>query len=277
MKLKYKKIILLTTMSTMGIGLLTLSVSHDKSKAEVSSSPKAAAEVMAENFTTEESAVADTELNENNALEEETELQETPMLAAEPSVSPTPDVTSVPAALPVYAIEQEGTYPEIDQLIKDYYTAENNRDLKALKSLLSDPTNADTQEELQQKTEYIEEYKSIKTYTKKGYIEGTYIVYAYSEIKFTSINTPAPGLAQFYIITGDDGKLKIFSGEMNEETSAYYAARNSDEDVTTLIEMTEKKSDEAKKSDEDLYNFWKSMNDMTNNSTSDDSTQGDTN
>jgi hypothetical protein len=34
MKLKYKKMILLTTMSTMGIGLLTLSVSKGSSKAD---------------------------------------------------------------------------------------------------------------------------------------------------------------------------------------------------------------------------------------------------
>jgi len=36
MKLKYKKIIILTTMSTMGIGLLTLSISQDKPKTELS-------------------------------------------------------------------------------------------------------------------------------------------------------------------------------------------------------------------------------------------------
>jgi hypothetical protein len=69
-------------------------------------------------------------------------------------------------------------------------------------------------------------------------------------------------------VTGEDGKLKIFSGEMDEETKAYYDARNNDEDVAELIEMTDKKSDEAIKSDEDLQSFWESINELANKSNS---------
>ena len=42
--------------------------------------------------------------------------------------------------------------------------------------------------------QYIEEYKNIDTYSKKVR-RGSYIVYAYHEIKFSSINTLAPGLS----------------------------------------------------------------------------------
>jgi hypothetical protein len=160
--------------------------------------------------------------------------------------------------------------------MQDYYTAKNNRDLKTLKTLLSDPSQADSQEDLQKKTEYIEEYRNIKTYTKKGFKEGTYIVYVYHEIKFTSINTPAPGLAQFYIITDADNKLKIFSGTKDPETQAYYDQRNEDEDVAALIEMTNEKGKKAIKEDEDLLNFWKSIDEMANSSGT-DAAEGDGN
>lgn len=264
MKLKYKKIILLTIMSTMGIGLLTISLGHDKTDAKENLSSVAA--VNAD--VTEETAV-------EKIGDTETQLADT--MAVEPTVTPTPTVAPTPTPLPVYAIEKEG-YPEIEQLIKDYYTAKNNRDVKALKALLSDSSKADSQEELQKKTEYIDDYLSIKIYTKKGFEKDTYIVYAYHEIKFTSINTPAPGLAKFYIVTGDDGKLNIFSGEMDAETQGYYDARNSDEDVIKLIEMTDKKSDKAIESDEDLLNFWKNIDEMAGNiSTDQTNAEGDTN
>lgn len=231
MKLKYKKIILLTTMSIMGIGLLTLSVDNGKSSAQ--ENKKAVQETLAD-----------------------PQVSETPSVI----VVATPTVTSVPSPtpLPVYDIEKD-KYPEINKLFQDFYKAKTDRDIDAIKNLLSDPTKVDSQDDLQKKTEYIEEYTGIKTYVKKGYVDGTYITYVYHEIKFTGITTPAPGLSKFYVITDSNGKLKIYSGEMDAETKAYYDERNNDEDVAALIKMTNKKSKEAVKNDEDLQDFWNSI------------------
>lgn len=256
MKLKYKKIILLTTMSTMGIGLLTLSLSHDKTDAQENVMKDTTVQsVMSEETVVENETLAMADAAVTESLTKEAVSEEAP--------TQTPDPTPTP--VPVYAIEEEG-YPRISQLVQDYYTAKNNRDIEALKSLLSDSTQADTQEELQQKTEYIDDYRNIKVYVKQGYIEGTYIVYAYHEIKFTGINTSAPGLAKFYIVTDGNGDVKIFSGTMSEEEQVYYDERNSDEDVIALIEMTDEKSDKAIESDEDLLNFWKNIDEMASTS-----------
>lgn len=263
MKLKYKKIILLTTMSTMGIGLLTLSLSHDKAGSEESLSLKAkTASILSDETAVEESGM---------------DLGTASSFAVQPTTTPSPTPLPTPAPLPVYDIEKEG-YPRITKLIKEYYSAKNNRDVDSLKTLLTDPSKVDTQEELQKKTEYIDDYRNIDIYVKKGYEKGTFIVYAYHEIKFTSINTPAPGLAKFYIVEDADDNLKIYSGNMDEETQVYYDERNSDEDVIKLIEMTDKKSDEAIEKDEDLLNFWKNIDEMASNaSKSQTQAQGDTN
>jgi hypothetical protein len=248
MKLKYKKIILLTTMSTMGIGILTLSVSQDRPKAE----ERAATTMLSAEVLPEEN----TEQNELFKAAEES--------IATTMVEATPTETPTPTPIPVYPIEEAGTYPEIDALFESYYNAKNSRDIDTLKSILSDPSKVESEEQLQTKTEYIEDYRKIKTYTKKSFKEGEYVVYVYHEIKFTSINTPAPGLAKFYVITDESNKLKIYSGALEPETKAYYDERNNDEDVIALIEMTDEKSDKAIEKDEDLKNFWESIDAMAN-------------
>ncbi len=264
MKLKYKKIILLTTLSTMGIGMLTLSVSKDRPRAEENTGVKAVYEENEDNsdLAAGEKGTDVTALNENAAF----------------SLTTTPTPIPSPTPIPIYSIEEPGTYPEIDTLFESYYNAKNNLDIETLKSLLSDPDAATSEEELQMKTEYIEDYRKVKAYTKKGMTEGTYIVYVYHEIKFTGINTSAPGLAKFYVVTGADNKLKIFSGEMDADTKAYYDVRNQDEDVAALISMTDEKSKQAIEKDEDLQNFWESIDKMANqkDETADAGTSGDT-
>jgi hypothetical protein len=247
MKLKYKKIILLTTMSTMGIGILTLSVSQDGPKSQGSSIQ----------------TILNTEIAEDKvATEDNTLMAAADSTAARMAEAATPTPIPTPTPVPDYPVEEKGTYPEIDKLFETYYTAKNNRDIKTLKSIISDPTKVESEEELQARTEYIEDYKNIETYTKKGLKEGTYIVYVYHEIKFTSINTPAPALSKFYVVTGEDNKLKIYSGEMDAEEKAYYDACSEDEDFVALAELTDKKSTKAKKKDEDLASFWKSIEKM---------------
>lgn len=263
MKLKYKKIILLTTMSTMGIGILTLSVSQDSTKAQESLKTTTTMEagLLAENETTDV-------VTSRMALDSDTQ-------AAAEEVTTTPSPSPTPTPIPVYNIEKQGTYPEIDKLFETYYKAKNNHDVDTLKSILSNPSKADTQEQLETKTEYIEEYRNVKTYTKKGLEEGTYIVYVYHEIKFTSVNTPAPGLAKFYVVY-EKNKPKIYSDDIDGELKEYYDARNNDEDVIALIEMTNKKSEQAKSEDEDLQNFWENIDKMASKA-SDSEGQGDSN
>jgi hypothetical protein len=256
MKLKYKKIILLTTMSTMGIGLLTLSISHDRPKAEDSLNPTAI----------EASLLSDgTDLAKTLGAETMDAIA-TPLPTSAPTPSPEP------TPLPVYDIEKDA-YPEIQKLFVNYYAAKNSCDVGKLESILSDPTKVETLDQLKSKTEYIEDYRNIKAYTKKSAQEGTYIVYVYHEIKFTGVNTPAPGLAKFYLLTDNDGNLKIFSGEMDPSIKGYYDARNDDKDVQNLIEMTNEKSEKAKDKDEDLANFWNDIDKMATKAN--DTAQGD--
>ncbi len=237
MKFKYKKAILLTAMSTMGIGILTLSISNDKTQAHEKKEVKSSMEA---------SLLSDTQSGADNLT-----------VTVTPSSTPIP----TPTPFPVYDIEKESN-AEIEKLFKDFYAAKNERKIDAIKELLDDPTKVDSQDKLEKKTQYIEEYRNIKTYAKKGFEQGTYIAYVYHEIKFTGIKTPAPGLAKFYLVTDEENNLKIFSGDLDTVTQEYYDQRNEDKDVVELIDMTNTQSQEAKKADKDLNNFWNNINEL---------------
>jgi len=242
MKLKYKKIIMLTTISTMGIGLLTLSISQDSSKAKESLNP-----------SKQESTLLRTEdVSESNELEVSDIALE---LTEAPTPSLTPIATPTPTPFPVYDFEEAG-YPEIEAFVKDYYVAKSICDIEKIKAMSSDPSKVMTLEELQKETEYVEDYRNIKCYVKKGIEEGSYIVFIYSEIKFNGIVTLAPGLSRDYLITDSEGNLKSFWGEMDPELRAYYDERLEDADVKELRAYTEEKALEAKKADESLKTLW---------------------
>jgi hypothetical protein len=74
-----------------------------------------------------------------------------------------------------------------------------------------------------------------------------------------NIDTPAPAITQFYLITEEDGSYRIFSGEFDEETWEYYNARKQDADVQKLSEETDKKVEKALAKDETLKIFWNKL------------------
>ncbi|NLL73454.1 MAG: hypothetical protein GX237_07995 [Clostridiales bacterium] len=257
MKLKYKKIILLTSLCIMGIGLLTLSISQSKPKAEDGiNSDGQLAKVQDEKNNKEAFAMS--------ALNLEPEVDVT--LETTPTPSPTPIPTPTP--IPVYPLEEvEG----MDEFIDEYYIAKTAIDVDKLKTLYLNPSKVETREQLQKLVQYIEEYKNIKTHTKRGIDEGTYIVFAYHEIKFSSINTLAPGLSKFYVTKDSNGEFKIISdSDMTPIEEEYYNARNYDEDVQELISKTNENGEKAKEKDEDLMIFWSGLDELANQNSAGD-------
>ena len=148
MKLKYKKIILLTTLCTMGIGLLTLSISQGSPKAQEKNSTgkhvvAEAEEGDADSLTM--SAMADT-------MDDNEDESATPV----PTLSPTPIPTPTP--IPIYPLEEmEG--------LSRFYIAKTAIDMDKLKSLYINLTGRKQRADSED-IQYIEDYRNVKTYTK---------------------------------------------------------------------------------------------------------------
>jgi hypothetical protein len=234
----------------MGIGLLTLSISQDKSKLD-------------EQISATSGIVADAQVSEDgddllavSAIEDTSDNTEDIEVTPVPTLSPTPIPTPTP--IPVYPLEErEG----LDAFIEVFFNAKATSDVDKLKSIYFDPSKVESREQLQKLVQYIEDYRNVKTYSKKSFEEGAYIVYAYHEIKFSSINTLAPGLSMFYVITDENGNFKIVS-DMEPEVEEYFNARNQDEDALELINNTNAKAEEAKAKDEDLMIFWNGLDEL---------------
>jgi hypothetical protein len=234
MKLKYRRAFLLVLLSTMGMGILTLSFSPDHSNKKDGS-----IEVVNNG----------TENNETLNSSGGTDITPSPALFPTQTPSPTPSPTSIPTPtpLPVYPLEDKG-YPKIKALMEDYYADKINCDPDKIKNILSNPADVPSVEQLQADVMYEEKYQNIKCYVKKSFKADEYIVYVYYEIKFLNIDTPAPAVDRFYVITDSSGKIKIFSGKLDDVCQVYYDDRLKDDDVQILITETNEKGEKAKES-----------------------------
>ncbi len=222
MKLRYKKAILLSLLSTLGMGILTLSVNpnHSQNVSTVASQDKS---------------------NEAGKNQEE--------------LTPSPTVSELPAQLPVFSFEKDGN-AEITELINKYYKAKLHCDRDSIKSLLTDTSQVASQQQLKKNISFIEGYKDIKCYVKKSFRNNEYIVFVYQNIKFYNINTTAPALDEFYVVKDLSGKMKIFSDDFDEKTKQYYRDRINDEDVVKLIKETNNKITNARKKDKKFKEFY---------------------
>ena len=120
-------------------------------------------------------------------------------------------MNSRPVSGEAYVPEKEfaiDAYEEVNELIHTYFEAYVNADAETL-SMLATPMSEMELSYIDVMTQYYEEFRNIKCYTKHGLSKDSYIVAAYYEIKFIDIEQTAPSLVLFYVQTNKDGDLYI--------------------------------------------------------------------
>lgn len=237
MKLKYKKIILVVTMSTMGIGMIMLSVGGktDKKKQD-----KPATTVVRE---IQETA-------DGNLATDDTKIK-----------SP---VTLIGTAGD--GVLRLDAYPAINDLVKNYMTAKTSCDFNTLKSLVNDTTMIN-EEDLRAKSEYIEGCENIASYTLNGPTENTFVVYVYEDLKILNVNTLAPGMTRLFIKLDESGNPYIYLGAIDDDTQKFIEATAENKAVGEVIEACNTKLEEAITKDPDLKKF---VEDRSGTGTTDD-------
>jgi hypothetical protein len=244
MKIKYKKMIIMVSMCTMGIGLVTFSVSRPSGKS-----------------TTPVEKMLDTANASDESSESVEGTQEVMSASVEPTTTPATteeaSTETMEAAIANNPLEKNA-YKDINALIKKYLNAKLKGNIDTFKPLVND-TSYINLTDIERKTKYIEAYKNVACYTKKGPEEGSYVVYAYHEVKFTSIDTLAPAMNEFYIKSDKNGDPYIYLGEIDNNTEKYLdAVRNSD-DVMDLIYTVNDKLQQAVKNDSALFDFYSKL------------------
>lgn len=155
--------------------------------------------------------------------------------------------------VPEEALEKDA-YPEVNNLVKQYYQALVDGDMDAIKKIKN---YVDEEEELKivKKSEFIESYPSLVVYTKKGPEEGSFLAYVQYEVKFIDIESTAPGLNTMYICTKEDGSYYINSGELEESNVEYMKTISLQNDVVNLFNTVQVAYNDIKTQDENLSAF----------------------
>ena len=163
------------------------------------------------------------------------------------------------AEIPVPAADlQVDAYPDVNALVNSYFSAMAAGDTDTLSTICSN-LDDEAKIRIQKKAEYTESYDSFKCYTKPGPINNSYIVFAYYQIKFTNIDTKAPGLTSLYVCTNDDGSLYVYNGDLPENISNYIKAVAAQDDVVALLSQVDQEYTAATDQDKTLKAFMEAL------------------
>ncbi len=135
---------------------------------------------------------------------------------------------------------QEDAEPTVSELITNYYTAYANGDVATITTLAT-PVSEREQGYISLFSQYVDAYQNLKFYTLEGTERGSYLVSVYVDVKFTGVDTLAPGLDFFYVRTNEEGALYI------DNLYSQYNLKNKDNaldtEVYTLIQEFQQRED----------------------------------
>lgn len=149
---------------------------------------------------------------------------------------------------------EKDAYPEVNELMKKYYTAAAAGDVDTVATLR---TGIDDKEKItiQKKSEYINSYPSITCYTKKGPIEDSFLVYVYYEVVLEGFEERIPALNVWYVCKNESGSYYINEELQDERVTEYCKVISVQDDVVDLSNTINVKFNEIMASNEELALF----------------------
>lgn len=223
MKFKYKKIILIISMCTMCIGMVTiyLTTPSDGKNKKNSNGTDGGGNTFA-------------------VMSEDATLMDEAGLSAKKSELKNNEVE------------------EIDALVTNYLKGMLTCDLVTLGDIVTDVESIDVVD-MQGKQKLIEQYENIECYTLDGLKDGEYLVYYYNEVKFSGIDTAAPGLNRLYIMT-ENGHQKIVTGHLRQEVQDFIEEADQSDEVQQIINTVNYKLEQAINEDDNLRELYANLN-----------------
>lgn len=159
------------------------------------------------------------------------------------SVIPVPDVPL-----------EENAYPEINELLQNYYKAMADGDIDTIASLKSYTSDVE-KIRIRKKAEFIESYPKVDCYTKIGPMADSYIVYVYYETKFFGYDEEVPGIHSYFVCRNEAGNYWLIDGEIDENVENYIAAISAQDDVNDLFMRADVEYKDIINSNEELSAF----------------------
>ncbi len=183
--------------------------------------------------------------NERTKLEKEAEIVAANATDAE-------EVVNLSITIPDIPLE-ENSYPEINELITNYYKAVAEGDIEAATAIDVDLDDL-SKIRIEEMSKYIDYYDTVKVYTKVGLTEGSYVTYVYVEVKFKDLETLLPGFQTYYVVKEND-KMIIKKNDLDENVYEYIKAVSLQDDVVDLNNKITVEFNDLIASDKELEEF----------------------
>ena len=130
------------------------------------------------------------------------------------------------------AVFEVDAYPEVNELINNYFKAYISADFTKLEALAT-PLSDMEKSYITTMSQFYEEYRNVKCYTKHGLSKDSYIVSVSFDIKFKDQEVTAPSMVLFYVQTGKDGSLYI--NNLYSDFNMQYSELAISKDVWTAL------------------------------------------
>ena len=150
------------------------------------------------------------------------------------------------------------SYDEINELIEKYFDNLAAGDVERVDETVDELTEEEVKT-IEKKKDYIEAYDNVVCYTKKGLEEDSFVVFASYDMKIHNIETPAPGIMAFYVISDVDGGYKIYNQDASEELTSYVLELAAEEEIAAIIADIDARYQQLVAEDEELGKFAQTM------------------
>ncbi|MCR4762109.1 MAG: SH3 domain-containing protein [Lachnospiraceae bacterium] len=128
----------------------------------------------------------------------------------------------------------KNAYPEINALIERYFDAYVSGDVAILNGGIYRTLDEIEKVTIEERAKYIEELANITVYTKPGPVEDSWVVYAYSDVRYIGCEQFLPGMVSFYVCRDENGTYYINADETTQSIKDYITQINLQDDVVDL-------------------------------------------
>lgn len=243
----YKRLSLLLSLGIMGIGLTTFSIDAADAQRGLPDFMQWKAERVEadDNIIDIDDPVTAVGTCEDAGSDDGYVVAE---LEAEPETEP-----EVPNYLTLISEDSD-----VYRLIRRYLDAKLIGTREAFEGVVTDTSIIDP-DDLQRRTGAIVDYKNLVCYTKRGTGCIDYVVIYTYQMDIVTIETPIDSIDMMYVQYDDYGDPLVFVGDLDDTTSITLLSMVEDNDVTSIVNETYQKMDDAMRSDANLKAFWQRL------------------
>ena len=144
---------------------------------------------------------------------------------------------------------EQDAYPEINTLMTKYFEAYASGDVSQLKNGLYRTMSEVETVTVEERAKYIDNISNLTVYTKPGPVAESYVVYAYTDVKYIGCDDSLPGIVSFYVCRSENGQYYINADDNTQSVMDYIKAVSLQDDVVDLYNRVNVEYKEKTESD----------------------------